>query len=184
MTKMGIFGKFKRKSRMQKLIDNLYADNMEDRERAILEFASMGESAIEPLIDNITTIKNIPIQGESPDALATVGKPAIEPLVGILKDNQSTEMAYFGAIMAVTEMTDGASGLLIGALRDKAVEPLIVALSRSNCEGLVFANICTALGRIGNPKTIEQMKRALEASKDGALIKDNVKETIEKIQKR
>jgi HEAT repeat protein len=181
---MGIFGKFKRKSRMQKLIDNLYANNMEVRKRAILELASMGESAIKPLIENLKTVKSIPIQGGSPDALATIGKPAIEPLVRILKDSESTEMARFGAIMALTKMTDGASGSLIGALRDKAVEPLIETLSRSNCKGLVFANVCTALGRIGDSRATEPMKRALEASKDGAWIKDKVKEEIEKIQKK
>jgi HEAT repeat protein len=128
---MDIFGKFKRKSRMQKLIDNLHADNMAVRKRAILELTSMGESAIEPLIENLKTVKSIPIQGGSPDALATIGKPAIEPLVRIFKDIESTEMERFGAIMAFTKMTDGASGSVIGALRDKAVEPLIEALSRA-----------------------------------------------------
>ena len=181
---MGIFGKFKPKTKVQKLINDLYADNMEVRKRAILELAGMGESVVEPLIENLKTVKSIPIQGGSPDALATIGEYAIEPLARILKDSESTEMARFGAIIAFTKMTDGAGGSLIRTLMDKAVEPLIEALSKNNCKGFVLANVCTALGRIGDPRAVEPMKRALEASKDQAWIKDNIKENIEKIQKK
>jgi HEAT repeat protein len=181
---MGIFGKFKPKSKVQKLIDDLYAKNMDARKRAVLELASMGESAVEPLINNLKTVKSIPIQGGSPDALATIGEPAIEPLVRILEDSESTGMTRFGAIMALTKMTDGASWSLNRALMDKAVEPLIEAISRSDCKGFMFANICTALGRIGDSRAVEPMKRALEASKDEAWINNVVKEAIEKILKK
>jgi HEAT repeat protein len=181
---MGIFGKFKPKSKVQKLIDDLYTKNMDARKKAVLELASMGESAVEPLINDLKTVKSIPIQGGSPDALATIGEPAIEPLVRILYDSESTGMARFGAIMALTKMTDGASWSLNRVLMDKAVEPLIEAISRSDCKGFMFANICIALGRIGDPRALEPMKRAFEASKDEAWINNVVKEAIEKIQKK
>jgi len=181
---MGIFGKFRPKSRMQKLIDDLYDKNMEARKRAILELASMGESAVEPLIENLKTIKSFPMVGGSPEALATIGEPAVESLTRILKDSESTGMARLGAIMALTKMTDGASWSLNRVLREKAVEPLIEALSRSDCKGLIFASVCSALGRIGDPRAVEPMKKALEASKDETWIKDVAKENIEKIQKR
>jgi HEAT repeat protein len=178
---MGIFGKFKPKSKIEKLIDNLNDDNLEVRKRAVLELASMGEPAVEPLIENLKTVKSIPMQGGSPDALATIGEPAIEPLVRILKDSESTGLARLGATIAFAKMSDGANASLIGVLIDKAVEPLIETLSRSDCKGFTFASVCTALGRIGDSRAIEPMKRALEASKD-KWIKDTAREALEKLQ--
>jgi HEAT repeat protein len=178
---MVIFGVLKLKSKVQKLIEDLYADEFEVRVRAALELANMKESVVEPLIENLKTVKSIPLKGGSPEPLAAIGEPAIEPLVRILKDSESTEMARLGTTMAFAKMTDGASASLIGVLIDKAVEPLIKTLSRSDCKGLTFVSICTALGRIGDSRAIEPIKTAIEATKD-AWLKNVAREALEKIQ--
>jgi len=177
---MGILGVFKAKSKVQKLIEDLHADEMEVRMRAALELASMRESAVEPLIEDLKTAKSIPFKGGSPEALAAIGEPAIEPLVRILKDSESTELARLGTTAAFAKMADGASASLIGVLMDKAVEPLIETLSRG-CGGLMFVSVCLALGRIGDSRAIEPMKMAIEVTKDGWL-KGVAKEALEKIQ--
>lgn len=178
---MGIFGKVF-KSKTKRLIDDLKNDNLEVRKRAVLELASMGESAVEPLIEALSSEFKLTFGPQS--ALAEIGEPAIEPLIRTLKDSKSNELTRTGAVIALAKMSDGAGESLIRTLRDKAVEPLIETLSRGYCKGnkFMFSGICAALGNFGDSRAVEPLRSALEAWKNDKVMQDIAKKALEKIR--
>ena len=178
---MGFFGKVF-KSKTDKLISDLNNKNMAVRKRAILELARIGEPAVEPLIEVLMTNKEFRLSGGPPDALATIGQPAIRPLVRALRSNP---VKRFGPIIALAKMTDGASQSLMKVLRAEAVEPLLEVFTEDYCKGnmLMLNAICSAFTRMGDPRTIEPLKRSLEVLQENKYMHDIAKKTLEEIQK-
>jgi HEAT repeat protein len=132
--------------------------------------------AVEPLIQKLGDPLQ-DIQKAAEEALAKIGKPAVDPLIKTLKDANMLRRA--GAARAIGHIRDErAVQPLIQALRDKnlgvqwnatealgkmgvsAVEPLIQALRDENYD--VRAGAAWALGEIRDRRAVEPLLRALE----------------------
>ena len=157
--------------KIKRLIKALSNDNLEPRKRAFFELAKMGELVVEPLIEDLKKTKTF-LNYFAPELLAKMGEPAIEPLIRTLKDTslslETTVIMHTGAVIALAMMSDGASGSLIELLKEKAVEPLIDRLNKDYCIGYnsMLTHIVATLGRIGDSRAIEPLRRVSKAWKD------------------
>jgi HEAT repeat protein len=193
MVKMGFFGKVFKKSKTEKLIDDLWNDNEEIRRRAVLELGSMGALAIEPIIEALRRREGVKMTLGPQDALAEIGEPAVEPLIKMLKEIKigspkeikSTLLTSTVAAFALAKMSDGAGESLIKILEDKAVEPLIqTARTEAIVKGnkFKFVAVCAALGNIGDKRAIEPLKSTIESWEGDKVMQEKAMEAIEKIQ--
>lgn len=118
-------------------------------------------------------------------ALVKIGKPAVEPLIAALKDEDSR----IGASWALREMKDPhtveplivalkdedlvvreKAALALGEIKDpRAVEPLIVALKG---EDWIVMKAVWALGEIKDPHAVEPLILILKDNKDWAVRKE------------
>jgi HEAT repeat protein len=100
--------------------------------------------AVEPLIANL---KDEKCGSTSANALAKIGKPAVEPLVVALKDNNP--IVRRNAAVALGKIKDAS-----------AVNPLITALKDEN--PIVRRNAAMALGEIKDTSAVEPLTAALK----------------------
>jgi HEAT repeat protein len=193
-------GIFRKKSEMDRLIDDLWNDNEEVRIRSVRNLGSMGEPAVEPIIEGVwrKAKKGVKMTSGPQDALAEIGELAIEPLVRTLKDIRigskneirSSLLASSVAAFALAKMSDKASESTIRALKHKAVKPLIetaktLAIVKGDVNRLKFVAVCAALGNIGDRKAIEPLKSTIrfgwESDKE---MQEKAREAIEKIDEK
>jgi len=162
----------------------LDSEDVKVREKAARKLAYMGEAAVDPLIE--TPRGQFQLLYGPQYALSKIGEPAIEPLVGVLKDKNSNDAMQLGTAVAFSYMSEDASESLISVLRAKAAKPLIETLGQDYCQRNVFicTAICAALGRIGDPKAILPLTKTLEIWKHKQQAYNIIREAIEKIQGR
>ncbi|MDH5375732.1 MAG: hypothetical protein OEZ21_04750 [Candidatus Bathyarchaeota archaeon] len=191
MRKMGIFGRLRKEKKdkvvdpkIKRLVDDLSDNDIKVRKRAIRKLSSMGEPAVEPLVEAFRSSFMV-IYGPH-FALAKIGEPAVEPLVRTLKDKKSNIYMRSGAAATFSHMSQRASEPLMSVLREKAAEPLIETLTKNYCRGnkYMFAAICGALGRIGDPRAVEPLKRALEVWKYDRSTQFFARKALKEIEKQ
>jgi HEAT repeat protein len=178
---MGFLGKFKSKPKTEELINQLDDDDEKVRRDAGFKLIKMGESVIEPLIEAMKT--SFQVYYGPPDVLASIGQPAVEPLVRTLENGNSTMGMRTGAALALVKMSGRADEPLMRILRDKAIEPLIEMLTEYDKkeQNVIVMAICTGLGRIGDPRAVEPLKKALETWKDDTTVSQAAEEALERL---
>jgi len=154
------------------------------RNRAVTVWGNItkSERAIGPLIKVLTNDHVIgSIRKRAVDALVEIGKPAVEPLLQVLRDESDYAKCY--AALALSRIRDSrAVGPLIQALKDKkvvvrtaaaealgeigykmAVEPLLQLLKNDKNE-FVRNGTIKALGEIRDSRAVESLLKILFSS--------------------
>jgi HEAT repeat protein len=147
-------------------IEKLYSDDAADRVLAAMLLGEMGEKAtpaIPFLIDILSDTKSVIIQSEtknivastSPDrealtALVNIGKPAVQPLIAVVKDKNITVRK--NAVEALGEIKD-----------TRALDILIVSMKDENPD--IRRNAAEALGKIRDIRAIDALTIALKDKK-------------------
>jgi len=165
-------------------IEKLYSDEPAERVLAAMRLGEMGEKAnpaIPFLIDILGDTQSVIIQTEtkyvastSPDrealtALVNIGKPAVQPLITVVKDKNITVRK--NAIEALGEIKDA-----------RAVETLIVSLKDENPD--IRKNAAEALGKIRDVRTIDALVTALKDKKSSVQQSANaaIKKTLQQLK--
>jgi HEAT repeat protein len=165
-------------------IEKLYSDEPAERVLAAMLLGEMGEKAtpaIPFLIDVLGDTQPVIIQTEtkyvastSPDrealtALANIGKPAVQPLIAVVKDKNITVCK--NAIEALGEIKDA-----------RAVDTLIVSLKDENPD--IRRNAAEALGKIRDVRAIDGLVTALKDKKSSVQQSANaaIKNTLQQLK--
>ena len=166
-------------------IEKLYSDEPADRVLAAMLLGEMGEKAnpaIPFLIDILSDTQSVIIQTEtknivastSPDrealtALVNIGKPAVQPLIAVVKDKNITVRK--NAIEALGEIKDA-----------RAVDTLIVSLKDENPD--IRKNAAEALGKIRDIRAIDALVTALKDKKSSVQesSKAAIKNTLQQLK--
>jgi HEAT repeat protein len=118
--------------------------------------------AVDPLIEVLKKNDEDPeVRRRASMALGEIGKPALEPLIAALEDENSSVRSYAAEALGFTKDT-------------RAVEPLIVALGDE--EPGVRWDAAVALGKIGDSRAVESLIVALED--EGANIRGSAAEAL------
>jgi HEAT repeat protein len=126
---------------------------LSDPDGAVREFATSvlgrigGEYSVEPLILALTD-EDPEVKRVAFEALATIGKPATDRLMGELVDKTSTVRAL-------------AAGLLGGLKDRRAIEPLTAAIQEDE-DWMLRKASAIALGLLGAPESLAPLVGALE----------------------
>jgi len=115
----------------------------------------------------IEALRHEGVRLEAVMALARMGKPAVEPLIQSLKNEDRS--ARFSAAVALGKIGD-----------PRAIEPLIRAL-RDEAWNVRIA-VATALGEIGDERAVEPLTQAL--NDDNEDVRMGAKKALEKIKTR
>ncbi len=172
----------------KKQIQELFSEDNVKRVRALRKISEMGENAI-PVIPTIIDLldentfvllenddklnETTSIEKEAKLALVKIGKPAVNPLIKALKDedvlirrNAAEVLGLIGSVSAVEPLiailkdTDDnvreKVAESLGKIKDKrAIYPLIETLSDNNPN--VRKSAAFALGELGDPKAIDPL---------------------------
>ncbi len=172
----------------KKQIQELFSEDNVKRVRALRKISEMGENAI-PVIPTIIDVldentfvllenddklnETTSIEKEAKLALVKIGKPAVNPLIKALKDedvlirrNAAEVLGLIGSVSAVEPLiailkdTDDnvreKVAESLGKIKDKrAIYPLIETLSDNNPN--VRKSAAFALGELGDPKAIDPL---------------------------
>ena len=165
-------------------IEKLYSDEPAERVLAAMRLGEMGEKAnpaIPFLIDILSDTQSVIIKTEtkyvastSPDrealtALVNIGKPAVQPLIAVVKDKNIT--VRNNAIEALGEIKDA-----------RAVDTLIVSLKDGNPD--IRNNAAEALGKIRDVRAIDSLVAALKDKKSSVQQSANaaIKNTLQQLK--
>jgi HEAT repeat protein len=99
---------------------------------------------------------------EAADALVKIGKPAVEPLAGLIIEKSVHPLSFHSVKLALDEVQRVAIDTLRKIGNEKAVERLIFALKDS--QDTVCEAIADALGKIGSEKTVKPLIVAFKES--------------------
>jgi HEAT repeat protein/energy-coupling factor transporter ATP-binding protein EcfA2 len=143
------------------------SDPHEDvRKSSAKALGKIGDSrAIGPLI---TLLHDKEAGGEAKDALAKIGKPAVDALITVLSD--SDELVRCRVIDALGKIGDA-----------RAVEPLLTLLHDPNRD--VRLRSADALGNIGDPRVLPELER-LSREDQSAFVEATALWAIARIRKR
>jgi HEAT repeat protein len=109
-----------------------------------------GRRDLKGLIKALRFTDNTKIRHDAAEALQMVGLPAVEPLISVIKNDQSSPVCD-AAIEALGNIGDV-----------RAVEPLIAILKQSNYSRIPGDVAAEALGNIGDKRAIDPLISALE----------------------
>lgn len=147
-----ILGRIGDRRAVEPLIDALYTKNVHLTQEAVQGLGSIGDSrAVQPLIDMFRhdwdDTETIAVWQKAVTALAAIGKPALQPLLMALKDED--ENVRRGA----TES--------LGQLRDpRSVDALITVLQDG--ESVVRVIAVDALAKVGDKRAVEPLVALLK----------------------
>lgn len=142
----------------------------------------IGELAVEPLIETLSSSRDVLVRRNAAIALGNTKDPrAVEPLVNAIREDDS--FVRISAAMALAEIKDDRAigpllaiikeepryriiiGHAIGKFGEPAIDPLLEMLNHSDSKVRYAA--ATALSDIQNPRIIEPMIKALEDEDSG-----------------
>jgi len=139
-------------------IERLYSPAPQERANAAIRLGQMGEEAVPAipfLVGMLADISQLVARGDGPEtspgleaarALVRIGRPVVEPLVSVLRDEDSYIQRY--------------AAWVLGQIGDpRAVEPLIAALG--NEDPFVSEKAAWALGEIKDRRAVEALITAL-----------------------
>ncbi|RZB32933.1 MAG: hypothetical protein AEth_00279 [Candidatus Argoarchaeum ethanivorans] len=117
------------------------------------------EKAVEPLIQALKKYhpfgSRLESRYEISEALGKIGKPAVEPLIQVIKNKNIGFGVRNGAAFALGKIGN-----------EKAVEPLIQVLIDESDRHNVRREVVLALGEIGNEKAVEPLIQVLRGRYD------------------
>jgi HEAT repeat protein len=199
--------KMKAERDVEGLIKALKVGDWTVRDNAAKALGEIGDArAVQPLMETLNSwedlkfvpfsnIGSLAVEASAAEALGKIGKPAVEPLIEVLK--VAKKHIRKGAALALGKIGDErAVEPLIEALRDEelgvrmdaaealgkigepAVELLIQALKDEDSD--VRYNAAVALGKIGDERAVEPLTQALK-DKDG-FVRWGVKKALKKLK--
>ncbi len=134
------------------------------------EIIKFGESAIEPLIEIMTTVWSWVDQQDAIRCLGKIGsKKAVEPLVNFIEDKKKEKYARHEAIRA------------LGLINDETTVDLLISIMNDDEEDDYYTRSAAiwALGEIGIPKPVSGLIKLTK--NENKYIKRNVLRTLGKI---